>query len=370
MLDIYDIGSLPLRVEESAIYEGARKSGSLLSLVGVSDESSKLFEEEVVAAFTDKLKAGLTVPNYPQFRDMNEMFFELLRGMEKTEAGYVALRSITAKPGSSIPEVDVLRENASRIRDETGVESLRVKACVTGPYTLASFFQGKNAKLFEDLGHSLADIVSRSIFDTRHGEVALVCIDEPVLGFLNDPLLDYGSEGREALVRAWEEICIAATSRGSEASIHLHDTSDDLFWEVEHLSLIQAHIGDPLYSQDATSRRLEETGKRLKASIFHNQFDTLIEADIKARGVEDDLQQRVGDTWTQIKKGEVDPMVFLEDVEVGLKRLRKVIERFGVENVPMVGPECGLAGWPSYDTAMECLRRTAEAAKLFDSKGP
>jgi len=70
---------------------------------------------------------------------------------------------------------------------------------VTGPYTLASFFQGKNARLFEELGHGLAEIVSQSVYDSRHSGVALVCIDEPVIGFLNDPLLDYGSEGRESL---------------------------------------------------------------------------------------------------------------------------------------------------------------------------
>ena len=369
MLDTYDIGSLPLRVEESVIYEGARRQGSLLSLLGAQDESSEVFEEEVVSATVDKLRAGLTVPNYPQFRDMSEMFFELLRGIEKVEGGYVALREVTAKPGSSIPEVEVIRENVSRIRDEAGVDRLKLKVCVTGPYTLASFFQAKNARLFEELGHSLAEIVSRSVFDSRHGGVALVCIDEPVLGFLNDPLLDYGSEGRESLGAAWEEICSAASSKGSATSIHLHDTSDDLFWEVAHLDLVQAHIGDPLYSQDATSRRLEETGKRLKASIFHNQFDDLIEARLKREGVVDDVEQRVGDTWTQIRRGEVDPMVFLEEVDVGLARLRQVVKRFGVEKVPMVGPECGVGGWPSYETAMECLRRTAEATRLFEKEG-
>ena len=368
MLDTYDIGSLPLRVEESVIYEGARRQGSLLSLIGAQDESSEVFTEEVVSATVDKLRLGLTVPNYPQFRDMSEMFFELLRGIEKVEGGYVALREVTAKPGSSIPEVDVIRENSSRIRDEAGVDRVNLKICVTGPYTLASFFQGKNARLFEELGHGLAEIVSRSFFDGRHGEVTLVCIDEPVIGFLNDPLLDYGSEGRESLRAAWEEICSAASSKGVETSIHLHDTSDDLFWEVEHLDLVQAHIGDPLYSQDATSRRLEETGKRLKASIFHNQFDDLIEARLKREGVVEDVEQRVGDTWTRIRKGEVDPMVFLEEVDAGLARLKDVVERFGVENVPMVGPECGLGGWPSYETAMECLRRTAEATRLFEKE--
>lgn len=368
MLDTYDIGSLPLRVEEKAIYEGAKGSGSLLSLVGVADDSVRIFEEEVFTAFIDKLSAGLTVPNYPQFRDMNEMFFDLLRGIKKTEAGYVSLKTITARPGATIPEVDVIRENSSKIRDIAGVEKTKVKVCVTGPYTLASFFQRKSAKLFEDLGQALSDVVARTAFSSRYSEVALVCIDEPVIGFLNDPLLDYGSDGREALRGAWEEICHAASSKGASTSIHLHDTSDDMFWEVEHLDLIQAHIVDPIYSQEATKRRLEETGKRLKASIFVTQFDNLITNSLKKEGFEGDLQQHVGDIWTQIGRKEIDPMAFLEGIDVGVKRLSDVVERFGAENVPMAGPECGLGSWPSYETAMECLRRTAEAVKAFSSE--
>ena len=368
MLDTYDIGSLPLRVEEKAIYEGAKESGSLLSLVGVADDSVRIFEEEVLTAFIDKLSAGLTVPNYPQFRDMNEMFFDLLRGIEKIEAGYVALKTITARPGATIPEVDVIRENSSRIRDIAGIEKTNVKVCVTGPYTLASFFQRKSAKLFEDLGQALADVVSRTVFSSKYSEVTLVCIDEPVIGFLNDPLLDYGSDGREALRGAWEEICRAASSKGASTSIHLHDTSDDMFWEVEHLDLIQAHIVDPIYSQEATKRQLKETGKRLKASIFATQFDNLITNSLKREGFEGDLQQRVGDIWTQIGRKEIDPMAFLEGIDVGVKRLSDVVERFGAENVPMAGPECGLGSWPSYETAMECLRRTAEAVKVFSGE--
>jgi 5-methyltetrahydropteroyltriglutamate--homocysteine methyltransferase len=364
-LDTYDIGSLPLRVEEKAIYDGAKRSGSLLSLVGVSDDSVQTFEEEVVTAFIDKLSAGLTVPNYPQFRDMNDMFFDLLRGIKKTEAGYVALKTVSAIPEATISEVDVIRENSSRIRDIAGIEKTKVKVCVTGPYTLASFFQGKNAKLIRDLGQALSDVVYRTAFSSRYSEVVLVCIDEPVIGFLNDPLLDYGSDGREALRSAWEEICGAASSKGASTSIHLHDTSDDMFWEVKQLDLIQAHIVDPIYVQEATKRRMEETGKRLKASIFATQFDNLITNSLKRKGLKGNLQQHVGDIWTQIGRKRVDPMTFLEGIDVGVKRLSNVVERFGAENVLMAGPECGLGSWPSYETAMECLRRTAEAVKVI-----
>jgi hypothetical protein len=62
MISSYDVGSLPLRVGESIIWDGARRSQTLLSLVSGSDEASEIFEEEVVTAFADKLKAGIDIP--------------------------------------------------------------------------------------------------------------------------------------------------------------------------------------------------------------------------------------------------------------------------------------------------------------------
>ena len=364
----YDVGSLPLRVEESVIWEGARKSGSLLSLVSGSD-ATEVFEREIVEGFVDKVNAGIDVPNFPQFRDMNEMYFELIRGIEKSPDGYMALESPSAKPNAPVPEIEAIRKNASKIRDLTGLDRVRLKVCVTGPYTLASFFPAKNARLFEDLGVALADIVSQSLFASRNGEVSLVCIDEPVLGFLNDPLLDYGSDARETLIKAWDGICRAAVSKGTETSMHLHDTSDDIFWAVDGLQLAESHVGDPLYTLNSTKRRLEETGKRLKASITMTLFDDLIEARLKAEGVTGGLQQKVGDVWTEIRHEIVDPMIFIEEAELMAKRLGAIVEKFGPENVPYAGPECGMGGWPAYDVAMEGLRRISEAVAKHSKRG-
>lgn len=360
-----DVGSLPKRIDASTISDGTRRSTALLSFLGVTSDASEAFEEEVVSAFIDKLRMGIDVPNYPQFRDMNEMFFELIRGIERGGEGLLAVRSLSSKPATVIPEVQVLRQNLSRIRDEAGVDRVRIKACVTGPYTLASFFQVKSPSLFEDLGKSLAEIVSRSMFSTRYGEVAHISIDEPVLGFMNDPLLDYGSEGREALRRAWEEVCHAAASKGVETSAHLHDTSDDLYWDVEHLDMIESHVGDPLYSQGATRRRLEETDKRLKVSIAVTLFDNLIEAYHLREGFEGNIPEKIGETWTEIRHGRVDPLVFIEEPRLLRKRLDDVVERFGVERVPYACPECGMASFPSYEIAFECLRRVADTVKAF-----
>lgn len=370
MITSYDVGSLPLRIDPSIILRGATDSQTLLPLLQApgGDDAFRLFEEEVVNAFADKLRAGIDIPNYPQFRDMNEMFFNLIRDIEKTEAGYTALRTPSARPGTSIPEVDALRRNASLIKDITQADRIKVKVCVTGPYTLASFFKSKDSRLFEDLGRAIAEIASRTIFNTRHVEVSLLCIDEPVFGFLNDPLLDYGSEGRDALRRAWDGICRAATARSVSTGIHLHDTSDNLFWEVGHLNIVESHVDDPLYDSEATKTRLEEEDKMLKASICITVFDKLIAKKLRREGGHGVLQQKVGETWFEIKRGLADPYAFLEDPKLMYRRLRKLVDRFGPERVSYVGPECGLRSFPTYDCALDCLRRVSEAVDMYKVK--
>jgi len=50
-------------------------------------------------------------------------------------------------------------------------------------------------------------------------------------------------------------------------------------------------------------------------------------------------------------------------------RLRRAVERFG-ERVAYAGPECGLRGFPTYESALECLRRVARAVGPFREGGP
>jgi 5-methyltetrahydropteroyltriglutamate--homocysteine methyltransferase len=351
-----DVGSLPPRVDYSKLREGARKTYTVERFLPrrSAEDPLSVFEGEVVGAFVDKLRAGVTVPNYPQFRDMNEMFLEMLQGVERTEKGYTAIHGPHARPGSTIPEADILRQNLSPIRDAAGAERIHAKACVTGPYTLSSLFTNRGPDLLRSLGEAVAEITARSVFNLREGEIALLSIDEPVLGFLDDPLIDHSSEGRGALRDAWERICVAASSRGAETMMHLHSTSEQLFWDVEHLDIIEPHVDDPLYGQEATRRLLEERDKRLKASISVTRFDDLIGAG--TRGVED-----IGKAWVDIRKGRTDPAHFLEDTRTMEKRLGKIVASFGAERVPYAGPECGMGGFPSYGCALEYLRRNAEA---------
>jgi len=354
-----DIGSMPTKTSSVTIWNGARRTGSLLPLLGVGNEDYEIFKDELVSTFIDKIKAGVDVPNYPQFRDMNEMYFTIMNGFTKQGGALIAQGKIRAKSGVAIPETEILKRESSRIRDDTGVDRVRIKACVTGPYTLASFFQYKSPSLYEELGHSIASILRESVFNTKGAVLSHVSIDEPVLGFMNDPLLDYGSDGRESLRKAWEEIAYVGASHGMDVSMHLHDTSENLFWDVEHLGILASHVGDPIYTQESTKTRLEETDKQLWAAVGITQYDTLIENHYNAEGFSGNIPEKIGEVWTGIRKGNVDPFMFLEEAELMKKRLDKIIDFFGSERIAYASPECGLNSFPEYGVAIECLRRAS-----------
>jgi len=353
-----DVGSLPPRVDHSKLREGARKTYTVERFLPRRSEEDPLsvFEGEVVGAFVDKLRAGVTVPNYPQFRDMNEMFLEMIQGITKTGPEYVATHEPYSRSSSTIPEVSIIKQNISKIRETADLNEVSLKICVTGPYTLSSLFSGRNSDLLTGLGGALADIASRSIFNLKEGRVKLLSIDEPVLGFLNDPLLDRGSEGRDALIHALERICEAAYTRGAETMLHLHNTSENLFWEVEHLNVIEPHVDDPIYTQENTKKLIDGTDKGIKASISTTRFDDLIKAKV-------DADEDIGKIWTDMRRRLIEPESFLEDTRTMEKRLGMIVRRFGAERIPYAGPECGLQGFPSYDCAIECLRRTVKAVK-------
>jgi 5-methyltetrahydropteroyltriglutamate--homocysteine methyltransferase len=350
---------MPAKVSTETIWSGASQSKSLLFLLGVGNEDYEIFKDTLVSAFIDKLKMGVDVPNYPQFRDMNEMYFTLMSGVEKQGGALFAHGEVKPKSGAIIPETEVLKRESSRILDEAGVDKVRVKACVTGPYTLASFFQYKSPNLYEELGHSIAAILRESIFSTKSAELSHVSIDEPVLGFMNDPLLDYGSDGRESLRKAWEEIAYTGASHGLDVSMHLHNTSENLFWDVEHLGVVASHVGDPLYTQESTKKELEDRDKHLWAAVGITQYDTLIENYYKAEGFSGNIPEKIGEVWTGLKKGSIDPYMFLEDAELMRKRLEKIREYFGAERITYGSLECGLNSFPEYDVALECLRRAS-----------
>ena len=133
-----DVGSLPFVGDSKKFVEGASRF-SLYS----ADESAEFFEKKVLEGLLDKIRVGIDVPNFPQFRDMNEMFLSMIDGVEKLEGGYLETTIPSVKADkSSIPEVMVIEKHSQRIQETKGA-AFDVRVCVTGPYTLSSFFPYK-----------------------------------------------------------------------------------------------------------------------------------------------------------------------------------------------------------------------------------
>jgi len=357
-----DAGSLPFLNDAKKFLEGATRFG-----LYPADDSVKFFEKRVMEGFLDKVGAGIDVPNYPQFRDMNAMFLAMMDGVERVKGGYMETKIPSVKADRShIPEVMAIEGNSQIIYEKKG-EPFEVKVCVTGPYTLSSLFLHRDNKIFSRLGNTISQIVENNVFSEKHGKVSLVAVDEPVFGLQDDPLIDYGSEGRENLRKAWESIFHKAKSKNAQTLLHLHNTADELFWEIKSLNVIDPHIDDPIYQMKKTKERLESTDKFLKASISIADFDTLIKKRIittsRQKMTELAINEGIAETWKGITSRKIDPKIFLENLDIMKKRLVEIVSRFGVERVPYAGPECGPKGFPTYECALECLRRVSGAVK-------
>ncbi len=358
-ISTYDVGSLPPPENEHKFQEGLRKY-----LKGESDEDSEYFERKIVESFIAKMKCGLEVPNYPQFRGMIETFLESMDGIRKMGEAYTLEAEPSTKSDMRIlPEVRVIKENAGVILEEfEDIDKLQLKVCITGPYTLASFFPGWDEHIFEMLGKPVAQMVSENVCKTPKLRTEIVALDEPIFGE-DDPRLDYGRRGREILLKTWDEIFNEAKKKGAITVLHLHKTTDELFWNLENVQVIESHVDDPLYSSERTRKMLEKTGKTVRASIAKTNFDELIGERKRSEGKS--FEEVAGEIWVKIKRGEIKPEDFVEDLATMSKRLKRVIDFLGEERVTHAGPECGLRGFPTHESAMECLRRVVKATNLI-----
>lgn len=363
MTKTYDSGSLPFRegIDEKKFSEGASLYNS-----NPSHESAKYFEKTIIDTLVDKAKAGLDIPNYPEFRDIDQMFLSLVEGVEKTKEGYVPLDKITMRKENTItPEITAIRKNSQKIGQTIG-EPFRVRMCLGGPHILSSFFIYKNSEIYDQMAEILCQMIENDFFNEKHAGISLISIEEPLIGLLDDPLITYGSEGREKLLNAWETVLGKAKAKGAQTILHLHKTSDEIFWQTKSLNIIEAPVDDPLYQMQRTKQLLDETDKTLMASVCTVDFDKLIKQKIfetKGEANTSTVGEQTAEAWKNIKSGKLRPETFLESIEVMKRRLAKIVERFGKERVPFAGPECGMKGFPSYDCAMECLRRVSVAAK-------
>ena len=109
MIKSYDIGSLPFHGDFQKFLKGAELYAS-----NPTCNSAKYFKKAITHSFIEKMKVGIEVPNYPQYRDMNKMFFDMIHGVKQSKTGYTQINAFGTKE-TSIPEVLAIKKNASEI---------------------------------------------------------------------------------------------------------------------------------------------------------------------------------------------------------------------------------------------------------------
>jgi methionine synthase II (cobalamin-independent) len=75
------------------------------------------------------------------------------------------------------------------------------------------------------------------------------------------------------------------------------------------------------------------------------------------------INEKIAEAWKNITKKQIDPTILVENIELMKERLAKIVGFFGENKVPYAGPECGLRGFPTYESALECLKRVSKAVK-------
>ncbi|MFX0116259.1 MAG: hypothetical protein ACFFB3_17045 [Candidatus Hodarchaeota archaeon] len=344
-----DIGSfpLPIGVSREEINRAAMLAHRMMvrktsvSTLGQNKFLQQKFIRPVVNAFELKGQTGLSWPNYPQFRDMNRQFLDLLDS------------DLSIKPENAlIPEVEVLRDYARTKYDQTGEKTL-CRVCITGPVELGLQLFG--AHLTPDILALLADSVAKFVQNysivTEYFEVPLIAIDDPSLGIRDLPALEDPD-----ITAALSEATTYADDR--EIFIHLHSlTRLKPVLEVPNITIIGGEFaGTPDYLSFLSKDLLREYDKKARAGIAITSLDSLVIHYAELHGMNPG-------TLYQTPALLLDALESVEDVRT---HFQLVLDKLG-SYVTIAGPDCGFGAWISQELALETLRRVVTAIESMNN---
>ncbi|MEM2767323.1 MAG: hypothetical protein QXQ47_03305 [Candidatus Bathyarchaeia archaeon] len=332
-----DIGSYPLpssvnRHKFEEAYKRARKG--IVSGKNLKEDVfvCENFYNVVVDSFEKKLEAGLDVVTYPQHYDMYRQFTEVIHAaMEK---GTYIVDEETAV----IPEVYVIKQEAAGLYEKFG-EKIALRVCVTGPMEL--YLKEVGTTGYGDVLLMFAETVRRfaknAILDSKHVRTEVVALDEPSFGFT-----DINAD-RDILIEVLER---AFGFSGVIRQIHTHSPSriSDLL-QVRNLDVVSIeYASSPQNIERISKRILDEADKHIRVGIARTDINNLT-AELYEKGVTTPRPEQL-----------------VEDEETIIRRFKKAFEKFG-ERLAFTGPDCGLGGWPTPESAQLLLKRTVNAVK-------
>lgn len=309
-----DIGSFPL--PEGVTREWAEQNHRTVE-----------YAEMVRRAYLMKVNAGVELPNYPQFRDMNRMFLEPIKNEAFQEEPYLIKRK-----HARISEVEALMEMKVR----------KLRVCITGPFEL--YYREFGTIIYDDVLEKISLSVARFVENIDSEVVECVSMDEPSLG--TNPELQ---PTHDQIKIAYEKIDF----RG-DVQIHLHSPlfHTELL-DVETVNVVGIECGRDEKAMDFVDvEDLDSHDKFIRVGVARSDIDGII--------AEYNSRHNVN-VWGD-EDGVMNAIDEIENPGMIAGRIEKAIERFG-ERLKYIGPDCGLFSFPSQNSAVKLLENITEAKR-------
>ncbi len=331
-----DIGSYPLPKSKN-------KEWVALAVKNRDPELTYILRD----AMRQKIAAGVDVPTYPQFQDMNQQFLGIINDGSATEEPLIVRRE-----KARIMELEAIEEVGEEYCRENK-RKLNVRVCVTGPVEL--YLKQFGGTVYKDVLNAFATSVDRfisnSIENAKNFRIATVSIDEPSIGI--NPQIMFSDID---IIEALEKTSKTSASQKIDTEIHLHSPLHyKLVCRVPSIGIIGVEsAANPSYLDLIDKKDLEEYDKFLRIGVSRTDIFGMAAA----------LNEKYGtNVWKELSKLE-EIITQMETPEIIAKRLEKAYGIFG-ERIKYAGPDCGLGSWPSQELAFKLLQNTGFGIKEF-----
>ena len=332
-----DVGSFPLpshvrREQFERAYIQARQAMNTGKDPRKDEFLSENFCQVVFDSFEKKCLTGLDVVTYPQHYDMYKQFLGVINKM-MDKGTYVV-----ASEQAFIPEIRIIEVEAKRIHEETG-KKIRLRVCITGPMEL--YLKAVGTICYKDVLLMFAETVRRfaenSVLDSKYIKTEVVSLDEPSFGFQEI------SSDRDVIVETLEK---AYAFSGAIKQVHLHSSSRiTQVLDVKNLDVVSFEFGaSPKNIEGLSKKILDKADKRVRVGITRTDIDS-ITAELYDKGV---------------SKPMIEQLVENEDT---IRRRYAFVKAMFGDRLAFTGPDCGLGGWPTQESAQFLLERTVKAVK-------
>jgi len=298
-------------------------------------------------AMTKKIDAGVDVPTYPQFRDMNQMFLEIINDESSQEEPLVV-----RKDRARIMELSAIEEVGAEYARKTG-KKLDIRLCVTGPVEL--YLKQFGGTAYKDVLNAFASsidrFISNSIENAKQIRIATISIDEPSIGITPQIMFNDAD-----MIGALTIATRTAGLNKIDTEIHLHSPLHyKLVCRVPSISIIGVEsAANPSYLDLIDKKDLDDYGKFLRIGVARTDIF----------GMAAVLNEKYNtNVWKEQAKLD-DIITQMETPQIIAKRLGTAYSIFG-RSIKYAGPDCGLGSWPSQELAFKLLKNTCAGIKEF-----